>query len=262
MTVKPTPDMSPAQVRRLFRQGAAPVPTAGLCPGYAQCNLIILPLDIAEGFRKFAAANPFSCPVLEESKPGSRGLEKIAADCDIAKDFPKYRVYRHGALESEPADISGLWRDDLVSFLIGCSFSFEEALLLAGIPVRHIEEGRNVPMFVTDIDCVPAGGFSGKLVVSMRPMTPQQAKIAAEITAQMPRVHGAPVHIGDGSEIGIADPTRPDFGDSVTINPGEVCVFWPCGVTPQSVVMNIRPPFAITHAPGHMLVCDVRNCDL
>ncbi|MGN1069271.1 MAG: putative hydro-lyase, partial [Candidatus Fimadaptatus sp.] len=181
---------------------------------------------------------------------------------DIATDIPRYRVYEHGRLTGEYTDVSALWRDDLVSFLIGCSFSFEGELLEAGISVRHIEEGRNVPMYLTNIPCKPAGAFSGNMVVSMRPLSPAQAVRAALITGDMPRVHGAPIHIGDPAAIGIADIGRPDFGDAVTIRPGEIPVFWPCGVTPQAAVMQSRPDFVITHAPGHMLITDVKNVEL
>ena len=260
-----TPDyanMEPAQARRLFRSNAIVRPTSGMCSGYAQCNLIVLPSAQAADFREFARRNPFSCPVLEESAPGSRQLKTIARDVDLARDFPRYRVWRDGHLVAQPLDVEALWNDDLVAFLIGCSFSFEDALLRAGVPVRHIEEGRNVPMYRTNIDCVPYGAFSGKMVVSMRPMTPEQAELARQITARMPRVHGAPVEIGDPARIGIHDLQHPDFGDMVTIRQGEVPVFWPCGVTPQSVLMNACPPFAITHAPGHMLIADVKNIDL
>ncbi len=260
-----TPDythMAPAEVRRLFRENAIVRPTAGMCAGHAQCNLLVLPEDLAADFREFAKRNPFSCPILEESKPGSRVLETIAKDVDIAKDFPRYRVWLDGYLADQPLDVSDLWRDDLVAFLIGCSFSFEDALLQAGIPVRHIEENRNVPMYRTNIDCQPYGRLSGKMVVSMRPMTPEQAEKAAQITARMPRVHGAPVCIGEPEKIGIRHLERPDFGDMVTIRQGEIPVFWPCGVTPQSIVMNVCPPFAITHAPGHMLIADVKNVEL
>ena len=257
-----TMPLTPRDARLLFRENALIRPTAGLCPGYTQCNLIILPGDLAGDFARFAKRNPLSCPVLEETRPGERGLKTLAGDADIAADFPLYRVYSEGVLTEEPADVRHLWREDLVSFLIGCSFSFEEALIEAGIPMRHIDEGRNVPMYITDIDCEPAGAFSGKMVVSMRPMPPGQVALATEITARMPRVHGAPVHAGDPAAIGIGDITRPDFGDAVTLNPGEVPVFWPCGVTPQSVVMHIKPPFAITHAPGHMFICDIKNSEL
>lgn len=253
---------APVEMRRIFRENRLAVPTSGMCLGYAQCNLIILPEKEARDFEVFAKKNPLACPVLEKTSPGDRALHKIAEDCDIAADFPKYRVYIDGRPASEPLDIKDLWRDDFVAFLIGCSFSFEDALIKADIPIRHIEQGRNVPMYLTNIDCEPAGIFSGKMVTSMRPMTPEMAEKAAEITAQMPRVHGKPVHIGDGKAIGIKDVNTPDFGDSVDINPGEVCVFWPCGVTPQSAVMQARPPIAITHAPGHMLICDVKNADL
>lgn len=254
--------MAPARARRLFRENALVRPTAGMCGGYAQCNLIVLPSALAADFREFARRNPFSCPVLEESEKGSRVLRHIAGDVDLARDFPKYRVWRDGRLTGEPLDVAELWNDDLVAFLIGCSFSFEDALLRAGLPVRHIQEGCNVPMYRTSIDCQPYGPFAGKMVVSMRPMTPEQAQQAREITARMPRVHGAPVCIGDPASIGIHELGRPDFGDPVTIREGEVPVFWPCGVTPQSVLMQVCPPFAITHAPGHMLIADVKNIDL
>ncbi len=254
--------MEPAQVRRLFRENTIVRPTAGMCAGHAQCNLLVLPQDLAADFREFAKRNPFSCPVLEESKPGSRFLEKIAKDVDLARDFPRYRVWLDGYLADQPLDVADLWREDLVAFLIGCSFSFEDALLQAGIPVRHIEENRNVPMYRTNIDCQPYGRLNGKMVVSMRPMTPEQAEKAREITSRMPRVHGAPVCIGQPETIGIRDLHHPDFGDMVTIREGEIPVFWPCGVTPQSIVMNVCPPFAITHAPGHMLVADVKNIEL
>lgn len=149
-----------------------------------------------------------------------------------------------------------------MSFLIGCSFSFEGELLEASVPVRHIEEGRNVPMYLTSIPSKPAGIFRGNMVVSMRPLPYDQIVKAVLVTGSMPKVHGAPIHIGDPAAIGIADIDRPDFGDAVTIHPGEVPVFWPCGVTPQAALMASKPAFAITHAPGHMLVTDVKNIDL
>ena len=252
----------PADVRRMIRAGEITGPTAGMCGGYAQANLVILPKALAYDFLLFAQRNPKPCPILEVSDVGSRELSIVAKDCDIARDFPKYRVYDKGVLRGEYTDVSEFWQDDFVSFLIGCSFSFEAELLEAGLPVRHIEQGCNVPMFVTNIACEPAGVFSGNMVVSMRPMLPEQAIKAALITGAMPRVHGAPVHIGDPAAIGIADVNKPDFGDAVTMNEGEIPVFWPCGVTPQAVVMNSKPDIVITHAPGHMLITDVKNVAL
>ena len=252
----------PADVRRMIRAGEITGPTAGMCGGYAQANLVILPKALAYDFLHFAQRNPKPCPILEVSDVGSRELSIVAKDCDIARDFPKYRVYDKGVLRGEYTDVSEFWQDDFVSFLIGCSFSFEAELLEAGLPVRHIEQGCNVPMFVTNIACEPAGVFSGNMVVSMRPMLPEQAIKAALITGAMPRVHGAPVHIGDPAAIGIADVNKPDFGDAVTMNEGEIPVFWPCGVTPQAVVMNSKPDIVITHAPGHMLITDVKNVAL
>lgn len=253
---------APVDVRRMIRAGEITGPTAGMCGGYAQANLVILPKALAYDFLLFAQRNPKPCPILEVSDVGSRELSIVAKDCDIARDFPKYRVYDKGVLRGEYTDVSEFWQDDFVSFLIGCSFSFEAELLEAGLPVRHIEQGCNVPMFVTNIACEPAGVFSGNMVVSMRPMLPEQAIKAALITGAMPRVHGAPVHIGDPAAIGIADVNKPDFGDAVTMNEGEIPVFWPCGVTPQAVVMNSKPDIVITHAPGHMLITDVKNVAL
>ena len=254
--------MIPAKVRELIREGKITGPTAGMCAGYAQANLAVMPKELAYDFLLFTQRNPKSCPILEVSDVGSRELKYIAKGADIARDIPKYRVYEKGVMTGEYTDVSSFWRDDLVSFLIGCSFSFEADLLETGVPVRHIEEGRNVPMFITNIPCVPAGVFHGNMVVSMRPLPYDQIVKSVLITGDMPRVHGAPIHIGDPAVIGIKDVMKPDFGDSVTINPGEVPVFWPCGVTPQSVVMNVKPDFVITHAPGHMLITDVKNISL
>ncbi len=252
----------PAQMRRAIRQGKYQGPTAGLCMGFAQCNLIALPKSLAYDFLLFAQRNSRACPVLEVSDAGSRRLEWLAQDLDLARDFPRYRLYENGELTGEYTDAEALWRPDLVSFLIGCSFSFEGALLEAGLPVRHIEQGRNVPMYRTNLPCRPAGIFHGNMVVSMRPMTPAQAIRAANVTAAMPRVHGAPIHWGDPAAIGIQEIDRPDYGDAVDQKPGEIPVFWPCGVTPQNVVTQAKPPFAITHSPGHMLITDIPNSEL
>ena len=255
--------MSPAEVRQLIRQGKITGQTSGMCDGYAQGNLLILPFEQAYDFLLFTQRNPKSCPVLEVGDVGSRLVKAMASGKgDIATDLPKYRVWENGVMTAEVTDISHLWRDDFVYFLIGCSFSFEGELLAADVPVRHIEEGRNVPMYLTNIECEPAGIFHGKTVVSMRPMPADQAIKAISITASMPRVHGAPIHIGDPAVIGIKDIHNPDFGESVTINEGEIPVFWCCGVTPQSVVMSAKPPIAISHAPGHMFITDVKNSKL
>ena len=255
-------EMSPRDVRELIRKGEITSPTSGMCAGYAQANLVILPKEDAYDFLLFTQRNPKSCPILEVSDVGSRDLPFIAPGCDIATDLPKYRVYEHGVLTGEYTDVSQFWRDDLVCFLIGCSFSFESEMINAGIEIRHITQNCNVPMYITNIDTVPAGKFSGNMVVSMRPIPHDQVVKAVTVTAALPKVHGSPIHIGDPSVIGIKDINHPEFGDPVEIKEGEVPVFWPCGVTPQSVVMNVKPPFVITHAPGHMLITDVKNVDL
>lgn len=258
-------DWKPSDVRKLIREGKLDVPTTGMCSGYAQGNLVVLPKELAWDFLLFCQRNPKSCPLLEVADGGSRTFPEFGKGSDIARDIPKYRVYEYGELKEECTDVSRYFEDsgrELVSFLIGCSFSFESELLEAGIPVRQIEEGVNVPMYKTNIPCAPAGVFSGNMVVSMRPIPYRQIPAAVAITAAMPRVHGAPVHIGCPEAIGITDLSHPDFGDMVTIREGEAPVFWPCGVTPQAVLMNSRPPFAITHAPGHMFITDVKNVQL
>lgn len=252
----------PYAVRKLIRDGKINGQTSGMCLGYAQANLAVLPKALAYDFLLFTQRNPKPCPILEVSDVGDPYLKKIARDCNIATDIPKYRIYENGVLTGEYESVEKFWRDDLVAFLIGCSFSFESELLESGVSVRHIEEGKNVPMYMTNIDCEPAGVFSGKMVVSMRPLPREQVVKAVNITASMPRVHGTPVHIGDPALIGIQDINKPDFGEAVTVRAGETPVFWACGVTPQSIMMHSRPAFCITHAPGHMLITDVKNSDL
>ena len=248
--------------RRRIRSGAFTGPTSGLAPGNVQANLVILPRTLANDFLRFAQANPRPCPVLAVSEAGDPRFPSLGEDLDIRTDLPRYRVWRHGELIEEPTDITHVWRDDLVSFAIGCSFSFEEALLADGIEVRHIALDRNVPMYRTNIPCVSAGVFSGPMVVSMRPMKPADAIRAVQITSRFPSVHGAPVHIGMPHLIGIQDIARPDYGDAVPVGDDEFPVFWACGVTPQAVIAQVRPDFCITHAPGSMLITDTRNTKL
>ncbi len=254
--------LSAAAERLRIRSGAYAGQTAGLARGHVQANLAILPAEWAGDFLRFCQANPKPCPLLAVSEVGDPALPTLGTDIDIRTDVPRYRVYRDGVLTEEPTDIRDLWQGDFVSFLIGCSFSFEEALLADGVPVRHIAMNRNVPMFETNIDCVPAGRFSGKMVVSMRPMSPRDAIRAIQITSRFPSVHGAPVHFGDPAAIGIRDITKPEHGEAVPVEPGEVPVFWACGVTPQVAIRTARPPIAITHSPGTMLITDLLNTHL
>jgi uncharacterized protein YcsI (UPF0317 family) len=251
--------MSPRQLREEFRSGRIVVPTAGLAPGFVQANLVIVPAVAADDFESFCRRNPRPCPLLERVRAGEFEPRQCAPGADLRTDLPRYRVFRDGRCEENPTSIEHVWRADLVSFLLGCSFTFENAMLRAGLPVRHVEEQRNVPMFRTNVACAPAGPFAGPLVVSMRPMTPGQARRAAEITAQYPLAHGAPIHAGDPAALGIADAARPDFGDPVTIRKGEIPVFWACGVTPMLALGHARLELAITHEPGHMFITDLRD---
>ena len=262
MASPPTDLASPSAVRAACRNGSWTAPTPGLAPGFAQANLAILPAAEAADFLLFCQRNPKPCPLLDVTSPGDWIPHRAAPDADIRTDLPSYRVWRRGELTAELTDIRDLWRDDLVAFLIGCSFTFEAALVRAGVPVRHLELGCNVPMYRTNVPCVPAGKFHGPLVVSMRPLTPADAIRAVQITSRYPSVHGAPVHWGQPDAIGIRDLSRPDFGDPVPVHPGEEPVFWACGVTPQSVVMATRPDFCITHSPGCMFVTDLRDEEL
>jgi uncharacterized protein YcsI (UPF0317 family) len=252
----------PRKVRLACRRGELTSQTSGMANGFAQANLVVLPQSEAAAFLLFCQRNPKPCPLLEVTDVGFPVPKRFAPDADLRTDLPRYRVWENGKLVAEPTDITDRWRDDFVSFLIGCSFTFETPLRAAGVPVRHIDEGRNVPMYRTNIACEPAGAFRGELVVSMRPLTPADAIKAVQITSRFPGVHGAPVHFGDPRAIGIRDLDRPDFGDSVTIRANEVPVFWACGVTPQVALMNAAPPIAITHSPGCMFVTDVRDEDL
>jgi uncharacterized protein YcsI (UPF0317 family) len=251
--------VSPAEARERFRAGRR-TPTAGWAPGYAQANLVALPRDYALDFMLFAQRNPKPCPLLDVTDEGSP-VTSLAPGADLRTDLPAYRVWEHGECAAEPTDISGYWREDLMAFLIGCSFTFERALAAAGVPVRHIEQGCNVPMFITGEQCRPAGIFGGPLVVSMRPVPVKLVPVAISVTARYPAVHGAPVHVGSPANLGIADLSKPDFGDPVDFRDGDVPVFWACGVTPQVALASARPPFAITHAPGHMLITDVPDED-
>lgn len=253
---------SPPAIRARIRRGEHPGNTSGLAPGFVQCNLVILPEAHAHDFLRFCQANPRPCPLIAMNPaPGDPGLPALG-DIDIRRDVPQYRVFENGRVGDDVADIDALWREDLVVFALGCSFSFEEALLADGLDVRNVSEGVNVPMYRTDMACTPAGPFAGNMVVSMRPFTAADAIRAIQICTRFPAVHGAPVHLGDPAVIGIGDLARPDFGDAVTVNQGEIPVFWACGVTPQVALENARLPFAITHSPGCMLVTDLRNSHL
>ena len=246
-----------ARARLRYRTGHV-APTAGVAPGLTQANMIVLPRDWAFDFLLYAQRNPKSCPVLDVGDPGSHAT-MLAEGADLRTDLPLYRIWRDGRLAEEVPDATKAWAEhpDLVSFLIGCSFTFETPLAEAGIEVRHIADGTNVPMYLTNRACRPAGRLQGNLVVSMRPIPAERVADAATITGRFPAVHGSPVHVGAPELLGIEDLARPDFGDPVRVEPGEIPVFWACGVTPQAAVMASGVPFAITHSPGHMFVTDI-----
>jgi uncharacterized protein YcsI (UPF0317 family) len=254
--------LSPKAIRNLIRKGKWDQPTAGLAMGYAQANLVILPERYAFDFLLFCQRNPKPCPLLEVLEPGKFRTEFLSREADIRTDIPRYNIYRRGKLETTVKEIRDIWKPDFVTFLLGCSFSFEEALLRSNVPVRHIEENKNVPMFISSISCKPAGLFDGPMVVTMRPIPPEKVSRAVQITSRYISVHGAPVHIGNPSRIGIKNLKKPDFGDPVTIRKDEVPVFWACGVTPQAVVMKAKPDLCITHTPGHMFISDLLNEEL
>lgn len=249
--------MNGRDVRLAARAERLTGPTAGLAPGFVQGNLVVVPNDVAMDFARFCERNPKPCPVIAMTEPGVPNVPALGADLDLRTDLPRYRVWRKGELAEEITDVKHLWRDDLLGFVLGCSFTFEEALTAAGIRLKHLAAGTNVAMYRTNIACEPAGPFAGPLVVSMRPLAAAEAERAAEITARFPMSHGAPVHVGDPETIGISNLSTPDYGDPVEIADGELPVFWACGVTPQAALEHARIPFAITHAPGCMLVTDL-----
>jgi uncharacterized protein YcsI (UPF0317 family) len=253
---------SGAEVRRRARSGELDGPTAGLALGLVQANLVVVPRELAFDFLLFCQRNPKPCPLLDATEPGDPEPRLVAPGADVRTDVPRYRVYQNGELIDEPSHLTAWWRDDLVAFLLGCSFTFENALQQARVPVRHIEQGCNVPMYRTNIPCRPAGVFHGPMVVSMRPLTPAQAVTATRVCDRFPQAHGTPVHFGDPAAIGIRDVNKPDFGDPVEIRAGETPVFWACGVTPQAVAMEAKPGLFLTHKPGHMFVTDLRDTDL
>ncbi len=254
-------NQTPAQLRAAARDGQFSGQTSGLARGYVQANIVILPKAMAADFKTFCERNPRPCPLLAISGAGEPALDELGPGIDIRTDVSAYRVFRDGVFVEDVTDIQDLWRDDLVTFALGCSFSFEEALMDAAIAVRHVEQGRNVPMYRTTIDTAAAGTFGGQMVVSMRPFASADIERVREITGRFPRVHGAPVHVGAPGDIGIGNIEQPDFGDAVDVYPGEVMAFWACGVTPQVAIERAKPEICITHKPGHMLITDRLNAE-
>jgi uncharacterized protein YcsI (UPF0317 family) len=262
LSLNDVPPLLAQQARARIRRGDWSSHTSGLAQGHVQGNVVILPAVQATDFLRYCQRNPKPCPLLAVSEPGEVCLPTLGVDIDMCTDVPRYRVWRQGELVDEPTDISALWRKDLVTFVLGCSFSFEQALQEAGLRIRHIDQGRNVPMYRTNIATEAAGPFHGPMVVTMRPFKAADAIRAIQITSRFPNVHGAPVHLGDPRQIGIMDISKPDYGDAVEVIPDEIPVFWACGVTPQAAITQARPDFCITHAPGAMLITDLLNHQL
>jgi uncharacterized protein YcsI (UPF0317 family) len=252
----------PKEIRADIRSGKFAGITAGSGPGFVQANMAVLPREDAYDFLLFCQRNPRPCPLIEVTDVGSAEPVGAAAGADLRTDLPRYRIYKDGVLADEVTDVKAFWRDDLVAFLLGCSFTFEWALMDAGIPLRHVERGGNVSMWKTSIDCRPAGRFHGPMVVSMRPIPHEMVAKAVTASARFPGAHGAPIHVGDPAAIGIKDVTKPDWGDAVEIKRGEAPMFWACGVTPQAVALASKPAFMITHSPGHMFITDIPNSSL
>ncbi len=260
--VSQPPEQTGAAARLLVRTGAHGGQTSAMAPGYVQGNLVILPADYAADFANYCQRNPKPCPLLAVSDAGDPGLPALADDLDIRTDVPRYRVFRDGKVVDEPAEITSIWQPDFVAFVLGCSFTFEQALLSDGVPLRHVAAGTGVAMYRTNMDTVAAGPFAGKMVVSMRPFKPADAIRAIQITSRFPMAHGAPVHIGDPGMIGINHIDHPDEGDPVEVRGDEIPLFWACGVTPQVALERARPPICITHAPGCMVITDLPSSRL
>jgi uncharacterized protein YcsI (UPF0317 family) len=252
----------PRDIRAAIRSGTLTRTTAGLAPDYVQANLAVLPREQAYDFLLFCQRNPQSCPLLEVTDVDSAEPMRVAPGADLRTDIAKYRIYRNGEIVDEVTDATPYWRDDLVAFLLGCSFTFEQAMVQAGVRLWHLEHEKAVAMWRTSIPCRPAGVFHGPMVVSMRPIRPGDLAKAVTASARFPGAHGAPIHVGDPAAIGIADIDTPDYGDAQHFAPGDIPVFWACGVTPQAVALASKPPFMITHSPGNMFVTDMRNSEL
>ena len=251
------------ELRLQVRKGNHATLTTGLAPGMVQLNLAIMPQEWADDFRRFCELNPKPCPLVSMTAPGNPIFPtEIGDDIDVRSDAPRYLIFRDGKLTDEVTDLTNIWQDDFVAFGMGCSYSFEEALVAGGLPLRHIEQKTKVPLYITNIETVLAGPFKGPTIVSMRPFLPLDAIRAIEVTARYPRVHGTPVHFGNPAMIGIDDISKPYSGVPPVIHENEVPVFWACGVTPQIIVEHAKPSICITHKPGHMLITDRLNTEL
>lgn len=249
------PSLAPAAIRARIRAGWDGL-TTGLAPGRLQGNLVILPGAWAGAFEAFVRANPQPCPLLGMTAPGDPTLPDLGVDLDLRTDVGRYVVHRDGRAVEECADIRALWQPDWVGFVLGCWFANEAAIARAGIRMRHVEQGIQGGLFRTTRPCVPSGPFACNVVVSMRPFAADDVARVAAITSTQPLAHGAPIHVGDPAALGIADLARPDFGEPLPPLAGEVPMYWACGLTPVAAIEAARPPVAITHAPGRMVVTD------
>jgi len=245
-------------VREAIRGGRWDGVTHGLAGGFVQANLVVVPRDNAFDFLRFCILNPKPCPVIEVLAVGDPITRTCARDADIRTDLSRYRVYRDGVLVEEVPDLRRHWRDDHVGFLLGCSLSFDRAMLDANIPIPHLErsDGR-LAVYISGIACNPSGIFHGPMVVTMRPIPRRLLVRTIEVTGRYPIAHGSPVHVGNPADIGIQDLGRVDWGRASELTDDEVPVFWACGITPQAVAMASRIPEMFTHAAGHMFITDV-----
>ena len=250
------------ELRMAVRRGEYTGLTTARAPGYVQANLVVLPQKQVADFLRFCELNAAACPVLGVSEPGSPCIPALAHDMDVRRDLPGYLIHRSGVATEEVSDITDVWRSDMVAVAIGCWFSMEDALAAAGVRLRHVELGIQGPLFKTSVQTRGAGIFGGPLVVSMRPFARESVDTVRQITSRFLRVHGAPIHEGDPSALGIANFGTPDFGEVLQPLPGEVPLYWPCGLTALVALENSGIEFFVTHAPGKMLVTDILNSSL
>ncbi len=258
MTREDAAKLSPADLRKAMADGLWLDTTVGLGLGYLHTNVAILPEKYAFDFLLYCVRNPKPCPVIHVSEPGDPIINTVSAGSDIRDDISRYCVFEKGELVATPTSLRDYWRPDAVTFLLGCSVTFEQALINNGVPMRHHAQGSTPGVYITDIPCAPAGQFAGPVVASVRAIPGHLVSRAVEVTSRYPWGHGSPLHIGDPSLIGV-DLSKPDYGDVPVFEEGDVPVFWGCGVTPQLALSEAKPEYMFSHYPAHMYVADVTS---